>query len=150
MTQILIPALAGVVLFSIGLLHYRKVRASASWPFTPGRILSSKIDRSETRGGPDEADSVSFTPLIQYEYVVDNQRYVGDRIAFIGKSYAMHKQAEEALQAFPVGGSVWVFHDPAKPGKAVLERKASGGTWLMVLGGAIVLLSIVAALGSHI
>jgi len=28
MTQILVPALVGAVLFSIGLLHFRKVRAS--------------------------------------------------------------------------------------------------------------------------
>jgi len=148
MTQILVPTLLGAVLFLIGLLHFRKVRASGSWPFTPGRIISSKIDRSVTRGGQDEADSVSFTPLIQYEYVVDNQRYVGDRIGFIGKSYSRQKQAEEALQSFPVGASVWVFYDPAKPGKAVLERKATGGTILIVLGSAILLLAIAAAVKS--
>jgi hypothetical protein len=146
MTQILVPALVGAVLFSIGLLHFRKVRASGSWPYTPGRILSAKVDSLTTRGGPDEADSTSFFPAIQYEYLVDNQRYLGDRIAFVGKSYASRKRAEEALQAFQVGASAWVFYDPAKPSKAVLERKASGGTMLMVLGGAIVLLAIVAAL----
>ena len=148
MIQILVPTLFGAVLFLIGLMHFRKVRASASWPYTPGRIISAKVDRSITRGGQDEADSVSFTPIIQYEYFVDNQRYLGDRIGFIGQSYSRQKQAEEAMQAFPVGASVWVFYNPAKPGKAVLERKASGGTMLMVAGGVILLLAIVVAVKS--
>ncbi len=146
MTQILVPALLGAGLLLIGWLQFRKVRASLSWPYTPGRILSAKIDRSTTRGNPDEADTTSYLPVIQYEYLVDNQRYLGNRIAFVAKSYSRQAQAEEAMMVFQVGASVWVFYDPAKPEKAVLERKASGGTLWMVLGGAIVLLAIAAAL----
>ncbi len=146
MTQILVLALLGAGLLVMGWLQFRKVQASRSWPYTPGRILSSKIDSVTTRGNQDEADQTSFCPAIQYEYFVDSQRYLGSRIAFVGKSYSRRKQAEEALSAFQVGASVWVFFDPARPGQAVLERKASGGTIWMVLGGAIVLLAIAAAL----
>jgi hypothetical protein len=146
MEKILLPALLGVGMFLFGWVQFRKVRASRSWPYTAGRILSAKIDRTTTRGNPDEADSTSFSPTIQYEYLVGNQRYVGNRIAFIDKAYSKPKQAEEAMRAFQLGASVWVFYDPAKPEKAVLERKASGGTFFMVLGGAIVLLALVAAL----
>ena len=146
MIQILVPALLGAGLFLIGYLQFRKVHASHSWQYTPGRILSVKIESTTTRGNPDEPDLTSFFPVIQYEYVVDNQHYLGNRIAFSTRSYSRSKQAEEALKAFQVGASVWVFYDPAQPGQAVLERKAAGGTLLMVIGGAIVLVAIAAAL----
>ena len=146
MTQILVLALLGAGMFLLGWFQFRKVQSSRSWPYTPGRILSAKVDTSITRGNQDEADTTSYLPVIQYEYVVDNQHYLGNRIAFVARSYSRRKQAEEAMKAFEAGASVWVFYDPAKPGQAVLERKASGGTMWMMLGGAIVLLAVVAAL----
>ena len=149
MTQMLVIALLGAGLFVVGLLHFRKVKASQSWPYTPGRILSTKVDIVTTRGNPDEADTTSYVPEVQYEYFVENQRYLGNRIAIGGKSHGSRKKAEEALQSFQVAASVWVFYDPAKPGQSVLEKKKSGGTMLMVLGGAIVVLAIVAAIRSH-
>ena len=146
MAQILIIALLGAGLFLIGWLQFRKVQASRSWPYTPGRILQAKIDATTSRGNADEADSTSFSPEIQYEYYVDNQRYLGNRIGFAGRSYSRRMQAEEALKDFQVGASVWVFYDSAKPTQAVLEKKAPGGIQWMVLGAVIVLLAIVAAI----
>jgi len=148
MTQILFVALLGAGIFVVGLLHFRKIRASQSWPHTPGRILSARVDMVRTQGNPGEADTISYDPEVQYEYLVDNQRYVGNRIAIGGKSHGSRKKAEQALQAFQVGSSVWVFYDPAKPGQSVLEKKKSGGTMLMVIGGAIVVLAILGAIKS--
>jgi len=146
MTQILVPALLGAGLFFFGWYQFRKVRASRSWPYTPGRILAATVQSETTRGQQDEADRTSFYPTIQYEYYVDSQRYVGSRIAFAVRSYSRRKAAEEALKAYQLGASVWVFFDPAKPAEAVLERKSPGGVLLMVVGGAIVLMGIAAAL----
>lgn len=144
MIQFLVPTLIGAGMFLFGWLQFRKVQASRSWPYTPGRIVAATVETSVTRGNPDEADSTSFHPSIQYEYVVNDQYFRSNKIAFDQKAYPTSGKAHEVLQAYQIGASVWVFYDPAKPAQCVLERKSSGGTMLMILGAVIAVLGIVA------
>jgi hypothetical protein len=132
------PGVIGAGLFALGWFQYRKVRASRNWPSTVGRILSGRVGTGVESGGEDEADTTSYYPAIQYEYQVAGQTYRGNDIAFNRKTYASQKQAEAALRVYPVGGDMLVYYDPRQPGRAVLERKASAGTALMVIGGLIV------------
>ena len=144
MIQLLLPALLGAGIFPIGWFQFRKVQASRSWPYTPGRIIAATTESSTTLGQQGEPDITSFHPAIQYEYVVENQYLRGSRIAFDQKTYSTPRKAQEALQAFQIGASVWVFYDPASPTQCVLERKSSSGTVLMIVGGVIVVAGIIA------
>jgi len=113
--------------------QFRKVQASRSWPYTPGRILQAKIDTTTSRGNPDEADSTSFSPEIQYEYYVDNQRYLGNRIGFAEGAIAA-QAAERALKAFQVGALGVGIYDFRQGGAGGLEKKAPGGHSMDGLG----------------
>lgn len=145
MSQYIAPSVIGLLLFLFGWFQFRKVRASRSWPSVQGRIVAAKVDSSVSRGGEDEADTTSFFPAIQYEYQVGSELYRSDRIAFNQTAYQNNQKAEQALRAFPVGGIVQVFYNPAQPSAAVLERKAPAGLVLMVLGALMLAAGIFAA-----
>jgi hypothetical protein len=145
MAQLIAPALLGVVLFLIGWFQFRKVRVSRSWPSVTGRILDGKVEMAVNPGGADEPDSTSYFPAIHYEYLVGSQLYRGDRIAFEQTTYPNAKKAQQALLLFPAGASVPVYYDPSQPSSAVLQRKATGGTVVMVLGAVLVLAALAAA-----
>jgi hypothetical protein len=131
------PGVIGAGLFALGWFQYRKVRASRGWPCTGGRIVSGRVETGVESGGDDGADTTSYYPALQYEYQVDGRTYRGNDIAFNQRTYSSQKQAEAALRVYPEGVGVQVYYDPRQPGRAVLERKASAGTALMVIGGLI-------------
>jgi hypothetical protein len=138
------PGVVGAGLFALGWFQYRKVRASRGWPSTVGRMLSGRVETGVESGGDDGPDTTSYYPAIQYEYQVDGRTYRGNDIAFNRKTYSSQKQAEAALRVYPEGSDMLVYYDPRQPGRAVLERKASAGTVLMVIGGVIVVLVVAA------
>ena len=146
MGQFIIAAVVGLGLFLLGWFQYRKTLTSRTWPSVPGRLLAAKVEWETTRGDQDTADSTTFYPAIQYEYEVGSATFRGSMIAFDRRGYQKRQTAEKALLGFPVGSSVQVFYDPARPGECVLERKSSTGLPLMVIGGVIVLVVIASAL----
>lgn len=144
MKEYVAPGVVGAGLFLLGWFQYRKVRASRSWTSTVGRILSGRVETGVESGGDDGTDTTSYYPAIQYEYQVDGRTYRGNDIAFNRRTYSTQKQAVAALRVYPEGGDMLVYYDPRQPGRAVLERKASAGTALMVIGGVIVVLAAAA------
>ena len=136
----------GLGLLLLGIFQFRKVRASHSWPSTAGRILSAKVDVSESRGNEDTPDSTSYIPAVRYEYTAGTQTLQGDRIAFVARAYNDRPSAAKALEPYPVGAPVTVYFNPKKPSDAVLHRAAMGGRLLIAIGGAVLLLGVAALL----
>jgi hypothetical protein len=134
----------GLGLFLLGFFQRRKVSASRSWPATTGQISAGRVEVTHNRGDEDTADSITYTPVVQYQYWTGNQWLYGDRIGFVGRGFSTQRQAQAVLANYPVGATVTVYFNPAKPAQAVLERTAAGGMLLVVLGGVIVLLGIAA------
>jgi hypothetical protein len=145
MAAFIVTIVIGVGLFLLGWFQYRKARASRAWPAVAGRILSAKVESETSRGDEDSPDSTSYFPAVEYEYQVGSAAFRGNQIEFGRRVYSKPQDADKALLAFPVGSSVQVFHHPARPGACVLERKASAGWPLMVIGGLIALVGVLTA-----
>jgi hypothetical protein len=133
--------IAALLIFSLGSLlvwlgwrNRKKVQASLAWPYVPGRVTSATVRRDVTRGDQDNADSISFVPVVTYDYQVEDQLYHGNRLAFVDQGYANSTKAFAALQPYPVNGAVWVFYNPAQPQDCVLERKASHNNFMLIVG----------------
>ena len=145
----LVALALGALLFYLGWRQRRLLLASQSWPQAPGRILSARINVSHDAGDEDNAPSTSYSPAVEYEYQVGPDRHVGNRIAFAGRSYNSSKKAQQILDSsFPVGASITVFYDPAKPREAVLERAAPGKNVLLIVG-ALIFIAGIALLFRH-
>jgi hypothetical protein len=113
-----------------------------SWPSVTGSVIAASVRQEVTQGDADSGDSVSYTPLVQYEYQVGAETCQGSRLAFQETGYASHKKAFKVVEAFAAGSPVRVYYDPADPRSAVLERKAPGNNFLMVVGAILVLAAI--------
>lgn len=121
----------------------RKAQASLSWPTVPGTVSVSdvKYDVSTSGSGDNEFQTETFTPVVKYQYSVQGVEHTGSRIAF-GAMNQSQNAAHAVVARYPVGASVTVHYNPEKPGEAVLETRASGGTALAVLGGLFLLVGV--------
>lgn len=117
---------AGLVLLWAGSAEWRRAKASASWPTTPGVVEKSySIIQSRTR---------HFH--IVYSYEVRATPYRSDRVVFGSYSPAA---GHRWLREYPVGASVAVYFDPRDPATSVLEPRLVEGNWVMPSFGALFL-----------
>ena len=132
----------GALLLWLGWRRQQKVKASMSWPYVLGKVVAASVRQVVERGDAQTRDITNYVPFVQYEYQVGGQNYQGNRLAFQEKGYTSHKKAFKLVADFPVGGPVSVYFDPANPQNAVLERKAHGNNFPLVVGGILVLAAI--------
>jgi hypothetical protein len=146
MKEIIAPGLIGAGLFALGWFQRKKVKASAAWPSTTGTVLDVTVRREFQQGSGDDPDSYAFYPDVRYVYAVQGRTYNGNGIRFDLRGFASEKSAWQAVVAYPPGQAVQVFYDPRKPEQAVLERKNSAGTALLIIGGVFAGIAILALL----
>jgi hypothetical protein len=114
----------------------RRASASRSWPVVTGKILAAGIEPRTSRSGS-SGYSTSYYPVVQYEYTVNGQRFLGNRITFGGDvGYGWTNMAQRQIANYVPNSNVAVFYDPNEPGNAVLERTAGASGkiyWLVAI-----------------
>ncbi|NKB71589.1 MAG: DUF3592 domain-containing protein [Candidatus Latescibacteria bacterium] len=119
---------AGLAVCGLALATDRRIRASRSWPHTPGLVVAADIateasSSSSASGGP------LYWPEIAFEYEVEGQVYTANTVHFVEYHSTDHSRAERLVARYPKGTAVDVRYDPDDPTLAVLEP-TSGGLWL--------------------
>jgi flagellar basal body-associated protein FliL len=142
-TIVAVPfVIVALVLMFIAFRSGRKASVSRNWPMTTGKILAAGIEPRQSHTG--SGYSTSYYPVVQYEYTVNGQRFLGNRITFgMQVGYGWTGMAQKQIAGYTAGSNVAVFYDPNEPSNAVLER--TGGTSSRILWiVAIVILVILA------
>jgi hypothetical protein len=139
---ILLLAAVGIFLIIYSRRSSKKADASLSWPATPGTVTFAEVKRGTNRDD-DGNESYVYYPSVQYTYQVQGQSFTGRNIAFGGKLASNDPaQAEKELARYPLNGQVPVYYNPDNPSEAVLERKAAGAKWGLVVGIILLVVSI--------
>jgi hypothetical protein len=94
--------------------------ASAKWPRVEGKILASSVELVD-------GEYPSYTPKIEYQYVVDGRSYRSKKLRVGFWSSSFQGRARRIAAAYRPGDGVTVFYDPAKPSRAVLQPGGAGG-----------------------
>lgn len=140
-TKLLVVALAACMgLYSLlsAALTWRRGQTSRGWPSTTGKIIWVEIKRS---AGGDDDDDPTYTPVIDYEYVVNGQTYRSQRIVWGDVSSTNRTQVANLITEHTPEATVTVYYNPADPSIAVLnpvrrtELKRTlfmGALWLIV------------------
>lgn len=124
----------GIFFIYRGVQDRKKSEASQGWPGTMGQVTVSEI-RRDVDTDSEGYSSATYTPEVEYTYEVSGQVFTGKKISFGFKTgYGNRSKAEARLANYPEGSQVTVYYDPANPGDAVVERKPSGTSTMMVVG----------------
>ena len=144
-------ALFGLFFAIIVTVKLREVRAAARWPSVQGEILSARATAKKVtthhatdEENEDRTEQRNFA-RITYRYVVGGKKYTCSRLS-IGEDLGNDDVAGK-LERYPKGRMVEVFYDPAKPGKAVLERGLPEGCAKAGLYAVALVLGIIAFFG---
>ena len=131
--------MVGLAAFGSYFAGRRAAKASAAWPTTPGAIISARVVEERERvtddDGRDEVES-TYRPDIRFGYRVGADEYTNDTWK-PGKvvSSGSPKYAESVVARYPVGQSVPVYYNPARPEVAVLEPSNQGGAGVLLACG---------------
>lgn len=138
--------LIGALATYLGVENVLRARASTSWPSVDGTVIRAGIDRERSQATPSStAQSITWRPVIVYEYVVDAVRYEGGRISFGAYATSDRGDAEAVLSRYPTGARVPVYFNPDDPGQAVIEPGTAGVPWFFVALGSVFLVAGLAA-----
>jgi len=110
---------------------HQAAKASQMWFVTTGKILAAQV-------GTRRPKSIfhfgvrMYYPVVMYEYSVQGQTYLGNRIAFGTKiGFRYKKWVLQKLNHYPTGSTVSVYYNPIGPADSVLERNAPGNKVLI-------------------
>ncbi|HDS08103.1 MAG TPA: DUF3592 domain-containing protein [Bacteroides sp.] len=117
----LFVSLIGLVMIVSALLSMYKARKTEFWRQATGKVLESDVAKNiRSTGG--NTKTTTYRPEICYNYQVDDQEYVSDRIGVTGSySSSSPAKAYRITTKYPVDKEVTVYYDPNKPDQSVLE-----------------------------
>jgi hypothetical protein len=137
----------GIIWLVVTIQNMQAASDSGNWLSTKGVIEETWVEREEQTDADGEIEDY-FKPYVRYSYTVNESEYSSERIDFGSqRSHNTRSGADNFLTRYPVGAEVDVYYDPAEPWEAVLVREASGATWGLIGGGAMVLFSIIGWIG---
>jgi len=97
-------------------MAYRQ--STQTWESTSGTVMMSSVQRTQT------GKSFSDFPVVVYVYQVNGRQYQSQRIR-AGEQFLnvrLHGQPQATVQKYPIGSTVTVYYNPAKPEESALER----------------------------
>ena len=120
MWMLIICGTIQAALVVITIVYFWFLFATRHWLPADGLIVTSRVV-SGWRGGVNGSDTeTANTPLVEYEYKVNDRKLRSDRI-MIGHAKS-ESELESVLDRYPLGAKVVVYYNPADPKDAVLER----------------------------
>lgn len=129
---IYLPIFLGVILFLLDFRLLYKSIQSKNWSQIEGVITKSELYKS---GGVD--NSVSYEPLVEYQYEVDGKLYKSKRIYFgssIGSSFKKRK-SQKYVNKFPTGIKTTVYYNQLNTKQSVIETGVHSEILLLFVTG---------------
>lgn len=141
--------LAGIILLFFAIRTRQKSSTSMAWPATVGRIITATVRQNSST---DEDGHVDFTysPVVEYDYSVNNQAFKGRRIHYGITPSQSKAAAQKEADRFTPGMQVTVYYNPEKPAEAVLEKKVVKSSVGLILGIVFMALTLCTCLISGI
>jgi hypothetical protein len=140
-------ALLGLATAVFGVYFIFYGNEAASWPETQGTVVAAAVrTRTSSRlsQSPSQRDrSRQFYPFITYRWTVNGQTYTGSRYRIganaDGYYFDEREKAQEEVDRQRPGSAIPVFYDPDDPSAAVLLPDASGGIYVPLPLGLLML-----------
>lgn len=110
-------ALLGLFVTLAGIASFKVAVASPRWPKTTARVVKSWISQYRTHS---KSNRVVYSPMLEYEYEVAGQSYIGDCIDFSSYS-GSQRQAQQILDDIGANRDyIQVYYSPNNPETSVI------------------------------
>lgn len=129
----------GSALIVAGLLAARRSARTRAWPTAEGTVLASEVVRERSSSSSTTTTTAGqyvYKAEVAYEYEVNGDRYVSNRVQLLDVSSSNDNRARATRERYNSGDRVRVYYDPKNPERAVLEPGGAGGSWLLFVVGA--------------
>lgn len=148
LVPLLIVGVAGLIFgvtWLVAVVQWAKVARARRWPVAMGTVLASSVSEST-----DSEGSLQYSADIKYQYSVNGRTHVNDLLAFGARNiteggYWAEKKAHRMVAKYPVGRSVQISYDPARPESSVLEVRSAIANMLAFIGVLFLVTGVVAA-----
>ena len=129
---LLLPALG---FLGVGLKGIQETGQARHWPTTTGTVFRSQVAQRRGESGG------LYAPDVAYRYAVAGTEYQGTQLRLSSFTSETSNRAAVAAQVarYPLGQSVTVYYDPARPARSALELPAQAPAWPLVLGAGLLL-----------
>ncbi|MCG9886716.1 MAG: DUF3592 domain-containing protein [Cyanobacteria bacterium] len=121
----------GVLLLLLGSREVISAWESVHWPTAQGQITASSIRERHRRSRRSTLGTATHSAQVRYQFVVDRQRFEGDRIAYGDHGSSDRRHAEGIISRYPQGKTVTVHYRPGQPTDALLEPGIQLQTWFL-------------------
>jgi hypothetical protein len=111
MIPVLFLLLIGLILLSAGAWRFAPARASRSWCPAKGVIIEARLP----------SNCAYCWPVINYQYIVDGQSFVGKNLVAGPQDYYNPVEAQAKVAEYIVGRQVTAYYDPKNPAISCLE-----------------------------
>jgi hypothetical protein len=123
---------AGAMLMGQGLEQYNKVKATAAWPTTLGRVIQVGIEPVSEDG------ELRWRPKVRYMYDVHGQTAISTGIsAAAARDTYSEADANRVIAAYPPNTTVVVFYNPEHITDAVLDHSLPRFVWFSIFFGLV-------------
>ena len=110
----------GLVFIVTTILTKRSFQGAGNWPKADGKVVRAFVYK-HVRKTPSET-SVTYTPVLEYVYTVDEVEYTSQRRDFApADSFGDEGEAQKVVDAFAVGNEVKVRYNVNFPQQASLS-----------------------------
>jgi hypothetical protein len=109
-----------------------------AWPTIEGHIESRYVSTYGAGGDVTAGSRNIYVPEVRYSYVVDEHKYIGQRIFLWDTQYNVPSIALKQFGKIKNGDVVAVHYDPTNPSSAVLDTQLPSAPFaLSVLAGVV-------------
>ncbi|GAA6169919.1 DUF3592 domain-containing protein [Sessilibacter corallicola] len=107
--------------------NFFRGRASVNWPTTVASVSSSEILEKNDGNG-----LTFYSPIIKYQYFVNDAVYQGATFTFMGTFGITRYHAEKYISMYPSGSKFNVYYNPKSPDISVIIPGVHWGQYLSV------------------
>jgi hypothetical protein len=125
---IFFPLFMGIILFLINFRLLYKSTLSESWSQTNGKVIKSQLEKYGTGG----EDSITYKPVIEYQYEIEQKFYNSKRLYFgsnISSSFKKRKSTR-LVQKYSAGTEITVYYNQSNPKESVIETGIHAEIWI--------------------
>lgn len=108
----------GFLFIYVLLVAYGRAKETRSWNKVSAKILRLEIIESR----PTPNSPIQFTPVVEYEYLYGDVKYIGTSIKRVNGPSSDKGRAEKKIKPFSKGAEVDCWVNPNDPSQALLKH----------------------------